>query len=71
MTRGGSEVAHGLIRLLGRLAADDCGQDLAEYGIALGVIVAILVSIAVVIGEDVNTMWSNAQTQIDSVVNSE
>jgi Flp pilus assembly pilin Flp len=47
------------------------GQDLAEYGIALGVICAIVVTIAAFIGTDVNTLWSNAQSQIETVTNAE
>jgi len=58
-------------RLIGRLIRSESGQDLAEYGIAVGVIVAILVSVAVFIGQDVNTLWSGAQTQINDVVNAE
>lgn len=50
---------------------DDDGQDLAEYGIALGLIVAVVTVICVAIGTDINTLWSNAQTQIDTVVNAE
>ena len=55
--------------LLGRLATADDGQDLAEYGIALAVIVAFVVAVAVAIANDVTTLWSNAQTSIDSVAN--
>jgi Flp pilus assembly pilin Flp len=47
------------------------GQDLAEYGIALGVICAILVTVAIFIGTDVNTLWINAQLQIETVTNAE
>jgi Flp pilus assembly pilin Flp len=53
------------------LLGHEKGQDLAEYGIALGVICAILVTIAVFIGNDVNTLWSTAQSQIETVTNAE
>ena len=46
----------------------DDGQDLAEYGIALAVIVIGVVLIAIGIGTDVETLWSNAQPIIQSVI---
>jgi Flp pilus assembly pilin Flp len=55
-----------MVRLLGRLATADEGQDLAEYGIALAVIAGFVVAIAVSIANDVNGLWSNAQTSISS-----
>ena len=55
-----------MVKLLARLATADEGQDLAEYGIALAVIAAFVVAIAVGIATDVNTLWSNAQTSINS-----
>ena len=58
-----------MLTLLGRLATADEGQDLAEYGIALAVIVAFVVAVAVAIANDVNTLWSNAQTSLDTVAN--
>ena len=57
--------------LFSAFLGNEKGQDLAEYGIALGVIAAILVTVAVFIGTDVNTLWSNAQTQIETVTNAE
>ena len=52
--------------LVKKLIADDAGQDLAEYGIALAVIGVIAGAAAVVIARDVGTLWSNAQSIIDS-----
>jgi Flp pilus assembly pilin Flp len=52
--------------LVKKLIADDAGQDLAEYGIALAVIGVIAGAAAVVIARDVGTLWSSAQTIIDS-----
>ena len=49
-----------------RLLSDDRGQDLAEYGIALAVIGVIAGAAAVVIATDVGTLWSRAQSVIDS-----
>ena len=60
-----------MIGLLKVLIRREEAQDLAEYGIALGVIVAIVVTLAVTIGGDVNTLWSSAQSQIQDVVNGE
>jgi len=48
------------------LIVDDAGQDLAEYGIALAVIGVIAAAAAIVIANDVGTLWSRAQTLIDS-----
>jgi Flp pilus assembly pilin Flp len=45
---------------------EESGQDLAEYGIALVVIAAGAAAIAIAIGSNVNSLWSNAQTQINN-----
>ncbi len=55
-----------MIGILARLVADNRGQDLAEYGIALAVIGVIAGAAAVVIATDVGTLWSRAQNLIDS-----
>jgi Flp pilus assembly pilin Flp len=52
--------------LVKKLIADDAGQDLAEYGIALAVIGVIAAAAAIVIAQDVGTLWSRAQSIIDS-----
>ena len=52
--------------LMKKLVADDSGQDLAEYGIALAVIGLLAGAAAIVIAADVGTMWSRAQNMIDS-----
>jgi len=54
--------------LLKKLLTGDSAQDLAEYGIALAVIGALAAGAAVVIAGDVNTLWSRAQSVIDSAV---
>ena len=46
---------------------DDEGQDLAEYGIALAIIAIGTVLIALAIGADVQTLWSNSQGTINLV----
>ena len=56
--------------LLKKLVADDAGQDLAEYGIALAVIGTIAAAAAIVIAKDVGTLWSKAQNVIDSAASS-
>jgi Flp pilus assembly pilin Flp len=60
-----------MLSVLKKLVRDEAGQDLAEYGIALAVIAVGAAAIAVAIGTDVNTLWSNAQTQIDTAVTKE
>jgi Flp pilus assembly pilin Flp len=52
--------------LMKKLIVDDAGQDLAEYGIALAVIGVIAAAAAIVIAQDVGTLWSKAQNVIDS-----
>jgi len=52
--------------LMKKLIVDDAGQDLAEYGIALAVIGVIAAAAAIVIANDVGTLWSRAQSLIDS-----
>jgi Flp pilus assembly pilin Flp len=56
-----------MLKLIGRrLIADDRGQDLAEYGIALAVISILAGIAAVIIAQDVGTLWSQAQNVISS-----
>ena len=52
--------------LMKKLIVDDAGQDLAEYGIALAVIATLAAAAAIVIANDVGTLWSKAQNVIDS-----
>jgi len=58
-------------QLLGRLVRNESGQDLAEYGIALAIIAAGTGLIAVVVAQNVQTLWSNAQTAVNSAVSAE
>jgi Flp pilus assembly pilin Flp len=60
-----------MFKVIKKLVRDEAGQDLAEYGIALAVIAVGAAAIAVAIGTDVNSLWSNAQTQIDNAVTQE
>ena len=52
-----------------RLITEESGQDLAEYGIALAVIAVGAAAAAVVIADDVTTLWNRGQTAIDAAVN--
>jgi Flp pilus assembly pilin Flp len=54
--------------LLRRLIAEEKAQDLAEYGIALAVIGAVGGFAAAAISGSVSTLWSNAQSIIQSSV---
>ena len=60
-----------MLKLVTKLVREDGGQDLAEYGIALAVIAIGAAAIAVAIGTDVQTLWSNAQSAIQSAVTAE
>jgi len=55
-----------MLNLLSRLLREQAAQDLAEYGIALATITIVAVVVAVVIANDVGTLWSRAQNVIDS-----
>jgi Flp pilus assembly pilin Flp len=51
-------------RWIGGLLSGDDGQDLAEYGIALAVVVPAVAFIAVFIGTDIGTLWQRATDAI-------
>ena len=51
-----------------RLIAEESGQDLAEYGIALAVIAIGAAAAAVVIAGDVTQLWQNGQAAIESAL---
>ena len=60
-----------MLNLIKKLVREENGQDLAEYGIALAVIAIGAALIAVAIGSDVETLWSNAQSVISTAVQNE
>jgi len=47
-----------------RVASDERGQDLAEYGIALGLVGVVAVAAALAIGTQVGKLWDASQTPI-------
>lgn len=55
--------------MMKRLIAEEQAQDLAEYGIALAVISVLAALVAIVIAQDVGTLWSQAQNVISSATN--
>jgi Flp pilus assembly pilin Flp len=60
-----------MMEFVKKLVREESGQDLAEYGIALAVIAAGAALIAVAIAGNVQTLWSNAQTAVQSAVDAE
>lgn len=53
-----------MMNLINKLVKDESGQDLAEYGIALGVI-SVVVGVAVVaFGASLNDIWVAANTRV-------
>ena len=58
-------------RLLERAFRGEEGQDLAEYGIALALVAGFVVLVAITIAGNVQTLWSNAQTSVQSAVDAE
>ncbi len=57
-----------MVLLLRRLITDESAQDLAEYGIAIAVIGAVGGLTAAAISGSVSTLWSNAQSIIQTSV---
>ena len=55
-----------MLKLLTKLAGEESGQDLAEYGIALATISILAGICAVLMATDIGTLWSKAQSVIDS-----
>ena len=53
-----------------RFVTDETGQDLAEYGIALAIIGTIAGILAIIVAQDVGTLWSRANGAVDSVATS-
>jgi Flp pilus assembly pilin Flp len=49
---------------ISKLIADECAQDLAEYGIALAVIAVGAGAVAATVAGDVNTLWTKASAAI-------
>ena len=50
--------------LMKRLWQDEQGQDLAEYGIALAVIGALVVTAVIAVSDSVETLWDDASSRI-------
>ena len=59
-----------MVQLLQRLTCEETAQDLAEYGIALATISILAGIAAVIMAKDVGTLWSKAQSVIDSAQSS-
>ena len=57
-----------MAKLLAGLLADESGQDLAEYGIALAVIAVAAAAAAVAIRANVQQLWSNGQSAVSSAL---
>ena len=59
-----------MVQLLQRLTCEETAQDLAEYGIALATISILAGIAAVIMAKGVGTLWSKAQSVIDSAQSS-
>lgn len=57
-----------ILNVLKRLAADEAGQDLAEYGIALAVIGIGAALAAIAIAGNVSILWSKGSSIITLAV---
>jgi Flp pilus assembly pilin Flp len=57
-----------MFKVLKRLATEESGQDLAEYGIALAVIGVGAAVAAIAIAGNVSTLWSRASSIIAQAV---
>lgn len=58
-----------MIAVFARLLRDERGQDLAEYAIALAVIATGVGLIAAALGEDIQSLWSQAEPKLQTVIN--
>ena len=70
LTRRSKRGARMVQLLLQRLTCEETAQDLAEYGIALATISILAGIAAVIMAKDVGTLWSKAQSVIDSAQSS-
>jgi len=53
-----------MTHLLKKLIAEDAGQDMAEYGIALAVVGLVAALAALAIANNVGSLWSRANSII-------
>jgi hypothetical protein len=58
----------GFTRVLGRLARDERGQDIAEYGIALVVVLAAIAAIVAWVGQTSYDLWQTGRDNISPAV---
>jgi Flp pilus assembly pilin Flp len=56
------------VRSVWNLLADEAGQDLAEYGIALAIIALGAAAVAAVVAGDVAAIWEAARDAIQDVL---
>jgi Flp pilus assembly pilin Flp len=57
-----------LAELLRRLAADDGGQDVAEYALMLAVIAVVVVGTLVLIGQNANNIFNLVATTLGNAL---
>jgi Flp pilus assembly pilin Flp len=56
------------MRRVRNLLADESGQDLAEYGIALAIIAIGAAAVAVTVAGDVQSLWELSRDAIQAVL---
>ena len=56
------------MRAVWKLLADEAGQDLAEYGIALAIIGLGAAAVAAVVAGDVSAIWEASRDAIQGVL---
>jgi Flp pilus assembly pilin Flp len=56
-----------MTNLIKKLVKDERGQDMAEYGIALAVITVAVGTVVGLVGTDVTTIWTKAQTTLAGI----
>jgi Flp pilus assembly pilin Flp len=57
-----------MLNLIKKLAKDESGQDLAEYGIALAVIAVAAAGAALAISGNVSKLWVNGSNAVAAAV---
>ena len=50
-----------------RFLADDCGQDLIEYGLLAGLISLVAVTVIINVGTGVNDVWTGVDNTMTAI----
>jgi pilus assembly protein Flp/PilA len=54
-------------RMLGRLIAEDDGQDLIEYALLAGFISLVAIAAVTLVGQGVNNVFGGVKSKVDTI----